>query len=125
VRRFALRRGPSTVGSPSDPRFSFANERTFLAWNRTALALIGGGVAASQLLKSGVRDAGEIIALPLITLGLLLALAGFARWRKNELALRLRKPQPAGRLAPAVLGAGTAAIAVLSLVLVIISELRS
>ena len=38
------------VGRDPDPRFTLANERTFLAWNRTALALIGGGLAAGQLL---------------------------------------------------------------------------
>src|ERR1700745_3215151 len=39
------------IGSDPDPRFTFANERTFLAWNRTALALIGGGLAVGQLGK--------------------------------------------------------------------------
>ena len=43
------------VGEDPDPRFTFANERTFLAWNRTALALIGGGLAAGQLLSSTPR----------------------------------------------------------------------
>ena len=32
-------------GREPDPRFSLANERTFLAWIRTALTLLGGGVA--------------------------------------------------------------------------------
>jgi hypothetical protein len=31
-----------------DYRFTFANERTFLAWIRTALALIAGGVAVAS-----------------------------------------------------------------------------
>ena len=35
-----------------DPRFSYANERTFLAWNRTALALIGVGLAVANLLAA-------------------------------------------------------------------------
>jgi inner membrane protein YidH len=37
-------------GEESDPRFTFANERTFLAWNRTSLALVVTGLAISQLL---------------------------------------------------------------------------
>ncbi|HET9720820.1 MAG TPA: DUF202 domain-containing protein [Solirubrobacteraceae bacterium] len=37
------------VGEDPDPRFTFANERTFLAWNRTALALIAAGLARSSL----------------------------------------------------------------------------
>jgi putative membrane protein len=44
---------PPDEGTDPDPRFSFANERTFLAWSRTALALIAGGLAVSQLLKVG------------------------------------------------------------------------
>ncbi|HSD79844.1 MAG TPA: DUF202 domain-containing protein, partial [Solirubrobacteraceae bacterium] len=39
------------VGEHPDPRFTFANERTFLAWNRTALALIAGGIALAELVK--------------------------------------------------------------------------
>jgi putative membrane protein len=115
---------PPGAGAAPDPRFSFANERTFLAWNRTALALIGGGLAASQLVKSSVQHAGLIIGLPLIALGSVLGVAGFLRWRSNERALRLRKPLPRARLVPAMLGAGTAAIALLSLVLLVVSELR-
>ena len=46
-------RGPTlgNVGTDPDPRFTFANERTFLAWNRTALALIAGGLAAARFLR--------------------------------------------------------------------------
>lgn len=122
--RPSLTTPPSGVGVPSDPRFSFANERTFLAWNRTALALIGGGLAASQLLKSEVHGAGEIIGLPLIVLGSVLAVVGFARWRRYEVALRLRNPLPMRRFAPALLATGTAVLALMSIVLLVISELR-
>ncbi len=38
-----------------DVRFTYANERTYLAWNRTALALIATGAAATQLLPSSTR----------------------------------------------------------------------
>ena len=41
---------PEDVGEEPDPRFSYANERTFLAWNRTALALISVGLAVTNLL---------------------------------------------------------------------------
>jgi putative membrane protein len=112
------------VGSAPDPRFSFANERTFLAWNRTALALIGAGLAAAQLLNFGLSEARRVIGLPLIVFGATLAIAGVSRWRASELAMRLSTPLPRGRLAPALLGAGTGAIAVLSLVLLTIDQLR-
>jgi putative membrane protein len=118
------RRRPHRIGSPADPRFSFANERTFLAWNRTALALIGGGLAAAQLLHFGVRGTGVIVGLPLIGLGAAVAVAGIARWRASELAMRLRMRLPRARFAPALLGVGTGAIAVLSLVVLTLDQLR-
>ena len=57
-------------GDEPDVRFSFANERTFLAWNRTALSLIGVGLAVANLLPP-FRIAGgrRMVALPLIALG--------------------------------------------------------
>jgi putative membrane protein len=115
---------PRSVGSPIDPRFSFANERTFLAWNRTALALIGGGLAASELLRFGGSAGRLAIGLPLIALGAAIGTAGVVRWRASELAMRSRAPLPRSRVAPALLGAGTAVIALLSLVLLTIDQLR-
>ena len=79
-----------------DVRFSFANERTFLAWNRTALALIATGVAASQLLpKFHVTEGRRILARPLVILGAWVAAASLGHWRANERALRRgRSPPP-------------------------------
>src|SRR5690606_969632 len=51
-----------------DARFTFANERTFLAWNRTALAMVIGGVAIVQLLPpfSGLPWGRHLLAVSLI-----------------------------------------------------------
>jgi uncharacterized membrane protein YidH (DUF202 family) len=58
-----------------DARFTYANERTFLAWNRTALALIATGVAATQLLpKLQVEWGRRLLGLPLIALGAVVAI---------------------------------------------------
>ena len=84
-RRTRSRNRPGAGASEQeiDVRFSYANERTFLAWNRTALALIATGVAATQLLpKFDVTFGRRLLGLPLIALGALhrahqlLALAG-------------------------------------------------
>ena len=72
---------PRGVGRDPDPRFTLANERTYLAWNRTALALIGGGLAAGQLLDFDSRGERLIVALPPILLGLALALMSYRRSR--------------------------------------------
>ena len=50
-----------------DVQLSFANERTFLAWERTALGLITAGLAITQLLPSFDFPGGRrLIGLPLI-----------------------------------------------------------
>jgi inner membrane protein YidH len=107
------------VGREPDPRFTLANERTFLAWNRTALALIGGGLAAGQLLDFDSRAARLVVALPPIALGLLLALTSYRRWEANERALRLDEPLPGGG-PPWLLSAGIAAVGIVVVVVLVI-----
>jgi putative membrane protein len=82
------------VGEDPDPRFTLANERTFLAWNRTALALIGGGLAAGQLLDFRTEAVRLLVALAPIALGGALAIASYGRWEANERAMRLGEPLP-------------------------------
>ena len=76
-----------------DVRFTYANERTFLAWNRTALVLIATGVAATQLLpKLQVQWGRRLLGLPLIALGAVVAADSFRHWRANERAMRRGDP---------------------------------
>jgi putative membrane protein len=82
------------VGEDPDPRLTFANERTFLAWNRTALALIGGGVAAAQLLRFDSAAIRIVVGIVPIALGAILAAVSYRRWEANERAMRLRQPLP-------------------------------
>jgi putative membrane protein len=96
----------TSVGTEPDPRFSYANERTFLAWNRTALALIAAGLAATSLLPEfSVPGGRRLIGVPLIVLGAVLAASSYRRWDANERAMRLRQPLPVSHLG-AILAAG-------------------
>lgn len=100
-----------------DVRFTYANERTFLAWNRTALALIATGVAATQLLPSFEFDYGRrIIGVPLVVLGALVAIGAYRDWRANERAMRRDQPLPRSRL-PEILGAGIVIVGIVAAVL--------
>jgi putative membrane protein len=84
-------------GDEPDPRFTLANERTFLAWNRTALALVAGGLAAGQLVDFESDLARLAVAIPAIVLGVALAGTSLARWRAVQRALRLGEPLPPTR----------------------------
>ena len=107
-----LRKPPDPeFGSEPDPRFSYANERTFLAWNRTALALVAAGLAATSLLPEfNVPGGRRLIGVPLILLGALLSIASYRRWQNNERAMRLGRPLPRSSLA-VVLAVGIACAA--------------
>jgi len=110
------------VGKEPDPRFTFANERTFLGWARTGLALIGGGLVAAQVLHFGLGGAHLLVVIPAILLGGLIAIASYWRWEVNERAMRLGRPlgySPLVRL----LALGIAVLAVISGVLVVIAAI--
>ena len=97
----ALRR----TGSTPDYRFSLANERTFLAWLRTGLALTGGGLAVAQFLPPfHVEHLREAIAVALMALGGACALRAVLHWAACERAMRLGKDLPPSRF-PTILAA--------------------
>ena len=107
---------PEAVGKEPDPRFSYANERTFLAWNRTALALISVGLAVTNLLPPFHLPFGRrIIGLPLIALGAFVALASLREWAGNQRAMREGRPLPVARL-PLLVSAVIGVVAVVALV---------
>jgi putative membrane protein len=98
-----------------DYRFTLANERTFLAWIRTALALLAGGIAAAKALDFNHEAWRWVIAAPPIVAGALLAAAAPARWRRYEQAMRAGRPLPVGP-GTAVVGLGLALYAVVALI---------
>ena len=107
------------AGPDVDPRFTWANERTFLAWNRTALALIAGGLAAGQLGDFSSDVTRLLVALPPIAFGGALAVRSYRTWQANERALHDDSPLPEQNVT-ALLAAGVAALAVVLAVVVIV-----
>lgn len=100
------------VGSEPDARFTLANERTFLAWIRTSLALIAGGIALEAFvlpIAPGLRLGASLL---LIVLGILAPLQAWFGWMSVEKALRLNRSLPTPSLAGPI-GIGVAVAGVL------------
>lgn len=86
-------------GSDPDARFSLANERTFLAWIRTSLALMAGALAVAQFVQPFlVRGARTVLMTVLAGLGLALPLWAYRRWRLVERSMREGRPLPRTRM---------------------------
>lgn len=89
-----------TAGAEPDPRFTLANERTLLAWLRTALAFVVTGVGAVAL-EPVVAGSVQVVVggAAACGVGSVVAGAAYLRWQRVELALRLDRPLPAPRIA--------------------------
>jgi putative membrane protein len=107
-------------GHEPDVQLSLANERTFLAWERTALGLITAGLAITQLLPSFDFPGGRrLIGLPLIALGILTAAVSYWEWHLNQEAMRHDRPLPSTRL-PLIVAVVVAVVAAIGFVLVVV-----
>jgi len=117
--------GSAAPESEPDPRFTLANERTFLAWSRTALALVAAGLGIVQLLPpfKGVPLGRHVVGVPLIILGAVLAIAAYWEMTRNQLALRQGAPLPRSVL-PRLLAGTIAGVAAIAAVVVLLSASR-
>ena len=118
---------PAHEGAESepDPRFTLANERTFLAWSRTALALVAAGLGIVQLLPPfhGVPFGRRVLGVPLIILGAVIAVAAFWEMTRNQRAMRRGQPLPRS-IIPRLLAGTIAGIAALAAAVVLLSAAR-
>lgn len=108
---------------PAEPdyRFTLANERTFLAWFRTSIALIAGGVAVVQLVPEfAFPGARHALGVVLTIGGGVLSMAALRRWRQVQRAMRRKEELPPTRI-PMVIGLALAALSVILVVLLLLS----
>jgi putative membrane protein len=123
---FRMSGGAVTEDGPDpDYRFTLANERTFLAWIRTALALVAGGVAVVQLIPEfAFPGARHVIGILLVSTGGVLAVSSVRRWRQVQDAMRRDADLPPTRI-PLLLGTGLAGLTVFVLALLVVTAGRT
>jgi putative membrane protein len=115
--------GNASGADEVDYRFSLANERTLLAWLRTALAIVAGGVLVARYIpEAGIPYGPLVLGLLMVVFGSALSLLGGRYYRLNEEAMRARRPLPRSPLAR-ILSLGIALAALLAgLLLVLAAE---
>ncbi len=103
-----------------DYRFTLANERTFLAWIRTALALLAGAIAVVSLVPSfGYQGARTGIGVVLALLGIAVSAGSARHWQRNQKAMRRGAELPRSRM-PAIVAGALAVLAVLIAILLLL-----
>ena len=89
-------------GDDPDPRFSLANERTFLAWVRTGLAFVtaGLGIAALSHFAPQTGRRFTLAAVVMLVCGVVCGVTALTRWARNERAMRLGTALPRPTVLP-------------------------
>jgi putative membrane protein len=96
-----------------DPRFTLANERTFLAWIRTSLALLAGGIAIEAFTSDVfVEPVRKGLAAVLLLLGMMLSAGSAVRWLRVERCMRNKAPLPLPLIVPLLATGGALASAI-------------
>jgi putative membrane protein len=114
------RTSASTGEEEPDYRFTLANERTFLAWIRTALALIAGGIAVVQFVPAfGVPGVRHGLSVVLTAGGGLLAALAVRRWQRVQTAMRRGEDLPPTHV-PLVLGGAIFVVTVVVLMVLVV-----
>ena len=88
-----------------DHRFLLANERTFLAYIRTALALQLAGLAVLQFFTQGHHVLRLVLGVLLVAVGSYVGVAGLLRYRRNDRSIREGEELHANRAASPIAAA--------------------
>lgn len=108
-----------------DYRFTLANERTFLAWIRTALALLAGSVVIVQLVPDlGIPAGRQAIAAVLAIISMAVVAGSALRWRASQKAMRIDAPLPS-TLMPWLLALGVIVVGLIIMLLVLIYGVKT
>lgn len=114
------RRNRVAEDAEPDYRFTLANERTFLAWVRTALALLAAGVAVGELFADVFDGFAHVaLAMACVLVAAILAFGAFHRWRQVQAAMRQSAPLPSALIVRLTI-VGVCIIAIVCVIVVIV-----
>ncbi len=103
-------------GTEPDVRSTLANERTFLAWIRTAMAFLAGGVAVDVVELDMDSALQRALSVTLLGIGTMCAMSSWVRWARTERALRREQELSSPGAAPVM----TALLVLVGLVLALV-----
>lgn len=103
-------------GQP-DYRFTLANERTLLAWERTAIALVAASLVVFHFMPSGWRE--YALGVLLLMAGAVAGIGGYIRYRQVDAAVRADRPLPPNPMAH-LLGGTVLACVVIAAIIVLL-----
>jgi putative membrane protein len=106
--------------SEPDVRFSLANERTLLAYQRTAIGLVAAAVAVAHFLDDEDDALTLTLAAVLLVSGGVATIGGYRRYRAADRAIRAGRPLPAGST-PLLVSAGLVICLVIAAIYVVIA----
>ena len=104
MRKARFPRSVYGTGEEPDPRFSMANERTFLAWIRTSLAFIAGGVALETFELPLNTTLTRVVSVIMLIVAIILPAVAWFRWGASERAMRQGRPLPASPALALIVG---------------------
>jgi len=108
-------------GTEPDYRFTLANERTFLAWVRTALALLAGALVIHQFIRFEPRWVLVSATCTLAVLAAVLSAGAYLHWRATQRAMRHAGPLPRTPLIP-LLATVTAVLSALAVLIIVLPK---
>ncbi len=107
-----------------DYRFTLANERTFLAWQRTSLGLMAAAVAVVQFMPElAIPGFRHVLGIAVAGMAVLTAMTGLRRWSQVDRAIRNDQPLPQAS-APTYLTTGLALIGIFTVAVAITATAR-
>ncbi|MCW2781025.1 MAG: hypothetical protein JWR35_1474 [Marmoricola sp.] len=100
-----------------DVRFSLANERTLLAYQRTSIGLIAAAITVAHFFGDGAIVV--TLSLGLLVAGAIAGVGGYLRFRAVDEAIREGRPMP-GSMSPHVLSIVIVVCVVLAAIYVVV-----